>query len=303
LSTQTPQTDKVTPKTPSPPGGKKGVANQAMTARPAAVAGHFYPADPTQLTHDVRRLLDEALDRGQADLPAAGRGEPGGANHHLKALVVPHAGYVYSGPIAASGYARLRGSQVTRVVLMGPAHRVYVQGMATVSVDAFQTPLGDVPVDRAGLEAVLDLPQVVVSDEVHRQEHSLEVHLPFLMELLDDFSIVPFAVGGATPDEVAEVLERLWGGPETLIVISSDLSHHKDYETASAMDAATMAAIEQLDPEGIGREGACGRIPIRGLLALARRLGLEAETVDLRNSGDTAGHRHEVVGYGAVVFR
>ena len=255
--------------------------------RPPAVAGHFYPADPVKLSSEVRGLLAQV-------------GPVEGA--HPKALVVPHAGYVYSGPIAASGYAHLRGSQVTRVVLMGPAHRVYVQGMATVSVDAFRTPLGDVPVDRAALEAVADLPQVVVSDEAHRQEHSLEVHLPFLMELLDDFSIVPFAVGGATPDEVAEVLERLWGGPETLIVISSDLSHHKDYETASVMDAATTAAIEQLNPDGIGREDACGRIPIRGLLTVARRMGLEARTVDLRNSGDTAGHKHEVVGYGSWVL-
>ncbi|MDP6942610.1 MAG: AmmeMemoRadiSam system protein B [Myxococcota bacterium] len=259
--------------------------------RPAAVAGFFYPDDPEALRAEVRRLLDQVTTSDAATPP--------------KALVAPHAGYVYSGPIAAAAYAELRSlrGRITRIVLMGPAHRTWVQGMATVSSEAFATPLGDVPVDRAAVESLLDLPQVVVSDEAHRQEHSLEVHLPFLLELFEDFAIVPLAVGGATPAEVAEVLERLWGGPETLILISSDLSHYKDYATARQMDAATTEAIEQLNPDAIGREDACGRVPIRGLLTLARQRGLRAETMDLRNSGDTAGHRLEVVGYGSYVFR
>ena len=268
------------------------------TTRPAAVAGFFYPGDPHTLRGDIRRYLADAAAR------AAG-GAEGGANQAPKALVAPHAGYVYSGPVAATAYAALAPlrHQITRVILIGPAHRVRVEGLATVSVDAFQTPLGDVPVDRVALEAVLDLPQVTVHDEAHRQEHSLEVHLPFLIEALEDFAIVPFAVGGATGEEVAEVLERLWGGPETLVLISSDLSHHNDYVTARAMDEATTAAIERLDPDAIGRDAACGRMPIKGLLLQARRLGLTAETVDLRSSGDTAGSRDQVVGYGSYVFR
>ncbi len=259
------------------------------STRPAAVSGMFYPDDPSELRAEVQALLAAVTDPGAPP----------------KAAILPHAGFVYSGPIAATGYATLRAARhaITRVVLMGPAHRVWVEGMATVSVDAFATPLGDVPVDREAIDRLRALPQVSVSDEVHRQEHSLEVHLPFLLEALDSFSIVPLCVGGATPDEVAEVLEVLWGGPETLVVISSDLSHHNDYETASRMDAATTEAIERLSPARIGRQDACGRAPIRGLLTLATRLGLRAETVDLRNSGDTAGSRRQVVGYGAYVFR
>lgn len=259
-------------------------------ARRPAVAGAFYPADPAELDQIVRGYLDQAA--AQVTGPAP------------KALIAPHAGYIYSGPIAASAYARLAPirSSVERVVLLGPSHVVPLVGLAASSADSFLTPLGSVPMDRDALERVLRMPQVQLLDEAHAHEHSLEVHLPFLQRTLDDFSLVPLVVGDAAPQEVAEVLDELWGGSETLIVISSDLSHYHDYETARRLDEATSRAIEALDPEELHSESACGRFPVRGLLLAARRHGLEAETVDLRNSGDTAGPRDGVVGYGSYVF-
>jgi hypothetical protein len=177
-----------------------------------------------------------------------------------------------------------------------------VRGLAAPSTACFRTPLGDVPIDRAALESVLSLPQVHVMDEAHALEHSLEVHLPFLQVVLGSFSLVPFSVGNASAEEVAEVLERLWGGPETLVVVSSDLSHYLDYERAKRLDEETTRAIETLQPEALGEESACGRVPIRGLLEVARRRGLVCRTVDLRNSGDTQGRRDRVVGYGSYFF-
>ena len=263
-------------------------------ARGPAVAGSFYPADPAELEAAVAGYLDEAR-RG---LPASERGDA------PKAVIAPHAGYVYSGPIAASVYARVEAlrAQVRRVVLLGPCHREPIQGLALPDADAFATPLGEVPVDREAVEALLRLPQVALADRAHEGEHSLEVQLPFLQRVLERFSLVPLAVGAATPEETCEVLESVWGGAETLIVISSDLSHYHDYATARELDAATSRAIEALDPAGLGPESACGRVPARGLLLAARRHGLSGRTVDLRNSGDTAGPRGEVVGYGAYVF-
>lgn len=254
------------------------------------MAGAFYPADPRELERAVRACLCEVR---------AGSGEAA-----PKALIVPHAGYVYSGPIAGSAYARLAPLRegISRVVLLGPAHRVFVRGLAASSADAFATPLGPVPIDRDAVAAALALPQVRVSDEAHAAEHSLEVHLPFLQRVLGDFSLAPFAVGDASDEAVAEVLETLWGGPETLIVVSSDLSHDYDYATARRLDAVTCQAIEELRPAGLDDESACGRVPIRGLLLAARRHGLAAHTLDLRNSGDTAGTRERVVGYGAWSF-
>jgi MEMO1 family protein len=264
-----------------------------LRIRPAAVAGLFYTDVPSALATEVQGLVEAASAQR-----AVGEASP-------KAIIAPHAGYVYSGAIAASAYACLTGSRdvVTRVVLMGPAHRKWVDGMASVSVEAFDTPLGPVRVDQRAIAELLDLPQVVIDDAAHEQEHGLEVHLPFLTERLGRPSIVPLLVGGASADEVAEVLERLWGGPETLVVISSDLSHHHDDETARAMDGQTTAAIEALRPDAITSEGACGAGPIRGLLIQAQRHGLSAETVELGNSGDTAGSRDQVVGYGSYVFR
>jgi AmmeMemoRadiSam system protein B len=221
-----------------------------------------------------------------------------------KAIIAPHAGYVYSGPIAASVYARLKPARgrITRVVLLGPAHRVGFHGLALPSADYFMTPLGRIPLDQEAVKKISALPQVHVMDAAHAQEHSLEVHLPFLQESLGEFSLVPLVVGDAGPEDVAEVLDALWGGPETLIVISSDLSHYHDYKTAQKLDRATSQAIEQLRIEDIQYDHACGRNPVNGLLHVARRLGLKAKTIDLRNSGDTAGSHDRVVGYGAYVF-
>lgn len=261
-----------------------------MRIREPAVAGAFYPAEARALRAAVRSHLARVR-------PSHGAPEP-------KALIAPHAGYVYSGPVAATAYARLaplRG-RVERVVLLGPAHRVPLTGLAAPDVDAFASPLGDVPLDREALDDLLALPQVSLLDAAHADEHSLEVQVPFLQELLGAFRLVPLVVGDATPGEVAEVLERVWGGPETLLVISSDLSHYHDYATARAMDARTSRAIEELRPDAISFDDACGRIPVQGLLLAARRHGLRAEIVDLRSSGDTAGPRDRVVGYGAYVF-
>jgi AmmeMemoRadiSam system protein B len=221
-----------------------------------------------------------------------------------KALVVPHAGYVYSGPVAGSAYALLavHAEAISRVALLGPSHEVPFRGLAYSGAESFLTPLGTVDVDRAAYETVADLPQVRAFEPPFEGEHCLEVQLPFLQLVLADFRIVPFLVGEATTDEVAEVLERLWGGEETLILVSSDLSHHLPYERAREIDAATTRAIESLRPEDIGHDQACGRIPLNGLLQEAKRHGLEAVTLDLRNSGDTAGPRSQVVGYGAWAF-
>jgi AmmeMemoRadiSam system protein B len=258
--------------------------------RPPAVAGTFYPGVAGRLESTIRSYLAEVQ-------PPKGTAAP-------KAVIAPHAGYVYSGPVAAYAYARLRRAreEIERVVLIGPAHRIPVAGLAAPNADAFATPLGTVPVDRAAIDSVLDLHQVGILHRAHELEHSLEVHLPFLQVVLGKFCIVPLVAGEATPEEVAEVLERLWGGPETLIVVSSDLSHYHDYGTARRMDGATTHAIEDLQPAEIGYDDACGRVPIQGLLVAARRHGLCATTLDVRNSGDTAGSRDQVVGYGAWAF-
>jgi len=263
-----------------------------MSVRAPAVAGLFYPDDPQHLARAVAEYLAdaEAGDAASAAVP--------------KAVVVPHAGFVYSAPVAASAYARLRPlkGRLRRVLLLGPAHRVAIRGLAASGVDAFDTPLGRLPVDREAIARIAALPQVTVNDEPHRLEHCLEVQLPFIIACLGSVPIVPLVVGEASAAEVAQVIEMLWEGPDTLVVISSDLSHYHDYETARRMDAATSAAIEALDEDRIGWDDACGRVPISGLLRVARRRGLRVRTIDLRNSGDTAGPKSEVVGYGAYVF-
>jgi len=229
---------------------------------------------------------------------------PAASGEVPKALIAPHAGYVYSGPVAGVAYARLQPlrDKIRRVVLIGPAHRVPLRGLALPEAGAFATPLGQVRVDEKAVEEIRDLPQVQVGDMAHAVEHSLEVQLPFLQEALEEFSIVPLVVGEATPEEVRGVLEVLWGGEETLIVISSDLSHYHDYETARRLDQATSQAIEALQIEDVRSDLACGCVPIQGLLLAARQHGLRGMKVDLRNSGDTAGSRDQVVGYGAYVF-
>jgi len=260
-----------------------------MKQRPAAVAGTFYPDAPDQLRAAISRYLNDAKSSG-AKAP--------------KALIAPHAGYMYSGPIAGSAYATLAPARGTikRVVLIGPAHRYPVEGLGVSSAESFVTPLGNVPVDRDAVAELLTMRQICVCDEAHAPEHALEVHLPFLQEVLGDFKVVPIVVGKATAKETAEVLERLWGGDETLIVVSSDLSHFLDYDAAREMDSQTAQAIEQLRPQDIGYHNACGRIAVNALLELAPKHGVKPRTLDLRNSGDTAGSRDQVVGYGAFAF-
>jgi AmmeMemoRadiSam system protein B len=255
--------------------------------RPAAVANSFYPGDADTLNRGIAALLAQTA--GSLVTP--------------KALIVPHAGYVYSGPIAASAYAALEksASVVRRVVLFGPAHRLWVPGLAVSSAGWFETPLGRVPVDRAAIDAVLHLPQVEINDNAHAEEHSLEVQLPFLQTVLQDFAIAPFVVGGASAAEVAEIMDTLWGGPETLIVVSSDLSHYLPYAEARRIDRATADSIVERRPLS-RHERACGATPINGLLEVAARRDLVATLLDLRNSGDTAGDQARVVGYGAFAF-
>lgn len=264
--------------------------------RAPAVAGLFYPDEPQALRRAVEGYLHVAESREAPDDTRAAE--------HIKAIIAPHAGYIYSAPIAAAVYARLRplAGRVRRVVLLGPSHRVPFTGLALPDVDAFATPLGTVALDAEAMAEIVDMPQVQVLNAAHIGEHSLEVHLPFLQVVLGEFSLVPLVVGDAEPATVAAVLSRLWGGDETLFVISSDLSHYHDYATAQRLDAATSKAIEQLRPQDIGYDDACGRDPVNGLLYLARERGLHAHTLDLRNSGDTAGGRGQVVGYGAYLF-
>ena len=256
--------------------------------REPAVAGTFYPADPDELRS---MLLDYLREATPPENPP-------------KAMILPHAGYIYSGPVAASGYSCLLKyhSTFSRVVLLGPAHRVPFRGIAVPDSQTFMTPLGAVAIDRDAIEHLLALPQVHRLDEAHRLEHSLEVHLPFLQVSLDEFTLVPLVVGEAGAEEVFEVIEPLAGESGTLIIVSSDLSHYHDYATARRLDAATTRTIEALDFESLGYEQACGRNPVSGLLLYARRHGLSATTLDLRNSGDTAGPHDQVVGYGAYAF-
>lgn len=256
--------------------------------RSAAVAGTFYPANTTKLQRMVTDFLREAKTEQTS----------------LKALIAPHAGYIYSGPVAASAYARLasQAESIKRVVLIGPAHRVGFVGIAAPNSTVFETPLGRITIANDAIDQLLAFPWVKRSDHPHLQEHSLEVHLPFLQTIINDFELVPLLVGHAEPVQVAEVIDRLWGGPETLIVVSSDLSHYLDYKSASAIDAQTTQAIEALRDEDINFDQACGCLPVQGLLRVAKKRGLRCNTVDLRNSGDTAGPRDHVVGYGAYVF-
>ena len=221
-----------------------------------------------------------------------------------KALIAPHAGYAYSGGVAAAAFATLRdrAQTIMRVVLIGPAHYVHVRGIAAPAADTFETPLGRVAVDLEALSAVADLQFVIRSDAPHAPEHALEVELPFLQTFLSSFQVVPLVVGDATPQDVAHVLGRLWGEPETLIVVSSDLSHYHDYETARRLDAATATAIEHGDWASLGPNQACGCLAVAGLLVEAGRRGLKAHRLSLCNSGDTAGSRDRVVGYGAWMF-
>ena len=257
--------------------------------REPQLAGTWYPGDARALgmavddyTAGAERLAPERLDR-------------------LKAVIAPHAGYRYSGPVAGSAYAQVAaiGERISRVVLFGPSHHVGFRGLAVSGADAYRTPLGTVPIDRDAVRHLSDLPFVQPMDAAHAREHSLEIHLPFLQRVLHDFSLVPVVTGDASPGDVAEALAHLWGGPETLIVISTDLTHFLDYDTARRIDAATSQAITGCRPDAIGNDHACGRVGLKGLLEIGRRHTIDVEVLDLRNSGDTSGRRDQVVGYGS----
>lgn len=264
-------------------------ASDGPAVRQPAVAGQFYPADPEELRAEVNGFL-AAAQTAEGKIP--------------KAIIAPHAGYRYSGPIAGSAYACLaRGrGRLKRVVLLGPSHFVGFEGLAASSATVFQSPLGPVPVEEEALARVRALPQVTTLDAAHAHEHSLEVHLPFLQIALAEFKLVPLVVGDATAEEVGGVLNELWDGNETSIVVSSDLSHYHDYRAAQQIDRDTARLVEALNWKDLGGDQACGCRPIGGLLWAAKARGLCCRTVDLRNSGDTSGSRDRVVGYGAFVL-
>ena len=262
-----------------------------LLVRPPAVAGSFYPAEPDRLRGALDGAIAGAVPRPpQAPAPAA--------------LVVPHAGYVYSGPVAASAYLRAEPVRhtVRRVVLLGPSHRVPLRSLAVTSADAWASPLGLVPIDGVARESLRDLPWVTVDDRAHAPEHSLEVQLPFLQTIFDEFVLVPLVVGAATDDEVAAVIDVLWTDPDTLVVVSTDLSHYFRYSDAVRLDERTAQAIIDRRFADIDDHDACGARPLRGLLQVAVQRDLAVERLDVRNSGDTAGDRERVVGYGAFAL-
>ncbi len=254
--------------------------------RPPAVAGTFYPADPVELESFIQFAL----------------GSCSGAAFDAKALIVPHAGYIYSGEIAGRAYRLVcNRPKVKKVILLGPAHRAYVEGLALSSATHFQTPLGSVPVATELNREILSLPQVQVSDQAHLREHSLEVQLPFLQQTMKDFKLVPLLVGDATPSETAEVIDKLWGGEETLLVISSDLSHFHPYNEAQQIDQSTSEAIIKKS-ESLTGDQACGCRAINGFMRSAKRHGLNVSELARCNSGDTAGEKDSVVGYGSYAL-
>ena len=259
------------------------------SVRPAALAGQFYPSNERVLRMQITEMLAAALPLEHVTAP--------------KAIIVPHAGYIYSGAVAANAYRSLSAvrEQIRRVVVLGPAHRAPVRGFVLPAAQAFSTPLGEVPLSRLDWLMLQTRNDVYVDDQPHAQEHCIEVQLPFLQTMLGSFSMVPILVGDASDDSVAEVLEALWGGPETLIVISSDLSHYLPYRQAQWTDRSTVDQVLELRP-GISHQQACGATPVNGLLLAARRRLLKPQLLDLRNSGDTAGDRSRVVGYACLVF-
>jgi len=266
------------------------------TIRPAAVAGSFYSGHSQALADTIHTLLTNATDI-QPQIKSAKHSLP------PKAIVVPHAGYIYSGQTAAIAYTKLAEwrNSIKRVILLGPVHRVPVNGLALPEVDAFTTPLGEVKLDKAAIASIRGMKQVVISYPAHAQEHSLEVQLPFLQTVLDDFKLVPLAVGDATPAEVADVLDALWGGPETIIVVSSDLSHFLPYSAAKEVDKSTVKTILNMQ-ETLTHHQACGSTPVNGLTLAAKRHHLQPMLLDLCNSGDTAGDKSRVVGYASFAF-
>jgi len=260
-----------------------------MSVRPAAVAGLFYPGNAPALNTFISDVLSVASAQLPESLPVP------------KVIIVPHAGYIYSGLTAACAYSALKETIINRVVVLGPAHRVPFYGMALSGYDAFATPLGDIRLDAEAMHKALTLPEVQVNDAAHAQEHSLEVQLPFLQTVLGDFSLLPICIGSVQPDAVARVIENLWGDEKTLFVISSDLSHYHPYAEAGALDQQSIDTVLEMRGE-LNHEQACGATGINALLSVSRRHGLTAQLLDYRNSGDTAGDRDRVVGYASIAF-
>ena len=256
--------------------------------REAAVSGLFYPDEPKTLHNMITQLLSNA-----EILP-----------QQFRAIIAPHAGYIYSGETASHAYKQLEKikTDIKRIVLIGPAHRVSFSGIASSSADFFETPLGLIPLDTYGIKQLQESAHLKLSDEAHAQEHSLEVHLPFLQTILEDFSLIPLIVGDSDAQSVADVIEYFWDDPSTFFIISSDLSHFHEYNDAKLIDKQTSDAILHIEPEKISYEQACGRLPVNGLLKHAKKYHLKPTLLDLRNSGDTAGDHSRVVGYGAYGF-
>ena len=264
------------------------------SVRPPAVASLFYPGEAAELKQNLREMLDEASEAEDPneDLPA---------DQHLRALIVPHAGYVYSGTTAALAYHLLRKNRddFHRILLLGPAHRVWLEGIAFPGTDAFETPLGRIPLAKQQIRELLRFPEVQLRDDAHQDEHCLEVQLPFLQEILNEFELIPAVVGEISPDSLSGLLENLLEDPQNLLLLSTDLSHFHSYSEAQAIDQKTAEAIESFEDEKILPEQACGAHPLRGLLRHARIQGWKIQRLGLCNSGDTAGSKDRVVGYGA----
>ena len=264
------------------------------SVRPPAVASLFYPGEVVELKENLRELLDEASreEEPHEDLPA---------DQHLRTLIVPHAGYVYSGTTAARAYHLLRKNRddFRRVIILGPAHRVWLEGIAFPGTDAFETPLGRIPLAKQQIRELLRFPEVQLRDDAHQDEHCLEVQLPFLQEILNEFELIPAVVGEISPDSLSGLLENLLEDPQNLLLLSTDLSHFHSYSEAQEIDQETAEAIETFEDENILPEQACGTHPLRGLLRHARIQGWKIQRLGLCNSGDTAGSKDRVVGYGA----
>lgn len=260
-----------------------------MRIRPAAVAGQFYPHNPLDLRSFIAQAMDDASHNLGTDFTKP------------KALIVPHAGYIYSGFTAAYAYAAVKNAGIKRVVLLGPAHRVAFYGMALPDSEAFATPLGEVLLDKESMQVVQNFPHVGINDAAHALEHSLEVQLPFLQFVLEDMELIPLCIGSVEVEYVAELMERLWDYEDTLFVISSDLSHFHPYEEARALDRQSIDLILNMQPD-LSHEQACGATGINALLSIAKKRGMQARLLDYRNSGDTAGDKSRVVGYTSVVF-
>lgn len=259
------------------------------SVRPEAFAGQLYPQDERVLRMQIAELLAAAVPLEQISPP--------------KAVIVPHAAYLYSGAVAASAYRTLAGlrDRIRRVVMLGPAHQAATRDFVIPAAQAFSTPLGEVPLNHADWLMLQARDDVRIDDALHCAEHGLEVQLPFLQTLFDSFSLVPVLAGDVSGESMAGLLEMLWGGPETLLVISSGLSQHLPYRQAQWVDRSTVEQVLDLNP-GLGHEQACGAPLINGLVLAARRRGLRPHLLDLRNSGDTAGDRGRVFGYASIAF-